>query len=207
MLHSGASVNYKNSYGANALHYATSTSRTNSGWTPLHIAAVKGDSSVIQYLISVKADVTAKTNDNKLPSDLAKSRKVKRLLCADIPEKVKPRFLSLTMEVQPPMSPVTLPTRAESSQTIEFNTAATSANFRDQLTSLMRQNAKLSSDIAGIRKELNAFKWFIPWKELSIIRGIAESDNSTVYLAEWRFTQVAVKKVPQQGQAELLILQ
>jgi hypothetical protein len=217
--------------GATPLHYACSTSdcmiierllqrngnvnaATHTGWTPLHIAAVKGDTSVIQFLLSNKADPTLKTVENKLPSDLAKNRKAKKLLSFDSSRNEnKPRFLSLTMDTVR-TTPVPIPTRAESVQTFEFNTTThntvpvtSSGLFREQITSLMRQNAQLTNDLLLIRKELNASKWFIPWNNLALESSICQESESNVYLASWKFTQVALKKIPLHNKSELSILQ
>jgi ankyrin repeat protein len=49
--------------------------KTNSGWTPLVVAAVRGHKEVAELLIAKGADVSAKNDDGETPLDLAIGRK------------------------------------------------------------------------------------------------------------------------------------
>jgi hypothetical protein len=66
----GAKVNIK---GAVILEWAP-THRT-LGCTPLHLAANNGHLEIVRFLISQRADIEAKNNEDETALDLAKERK------------------------------------------------------------------------------------------------------------------------------------
>ena len=51
--------------------YQSRTVSWSTVWTPLHVAAVAGNAETVVVLIKAGADIRAKTDDGKLPADLA----------------------------------------------------------------------------------------------------------------------------------------
>ena len=73
------------------------------GWTPLHIAAQKGHAEIVTCLMNWDAILTAKTNTDQLPIDIAANDAIKQLISD---EEENRRNHGFKRAVIPPTSPV-----------------------------------------------------------------------------------------------------